>query len=46
MLFQSLDQSSIDVSKVYIVRLVDSIKTVGYLLPFPSIHQHKVGMGV
>ena len=46
MLFQSLDQSSIDVSKVYIVRLVDSIKTVKYLLPFPSIHQHKVGMAV
>ena len=46
MLFQSLDQGSIDVSKVYILDLVDNIKTVKYLLPVPWIHQHKVGMGV
>ena len=35
MLFQSLDQGSIDVSKVYILDLVDNIKTVKYLLPVP-----------
>ena len=46
MLFQSLGQGSIDVSKVYIVDSVDSIKTVKYLLTFPWIHQQKVGMGV